>query len=345
MASVAGPSRALLIFVDGVGLGPADPATNPLAAAELPVLRGLLGGRAPVAAPAARPARAGTPAMAGTPATAGDGAASAVLLGLDARLGVDGLPQSGTGQTSLLAGVNGARLFGRHQGPWVPTPLRAMLRRDSLLARARDGGRDIAFANAYPAELLRDRPAGGRRGRGARMLHAGPPLAALGAGVLTRHADALRDGRAVASEIVNDGWRLRLGHTELPTPAPAEAGETLARIAAAHDLTLFAHYTTDLVGHRGTFEEAVSAIERVDAFLGGVLAGLSSDTLLVVASDHGNLEDVRAQHTLNPALALVAGAGSAAVARRLHSLVDVAPALLAALDVAWSPPSDLAEPQ
>jgi len=36
----------LLLFLDGVGLGEDDPDTNPFARAEMPVLTGLLGGRA-----------------------------------------------------------------------------------------------------------------------------------------------------------------------------------------------------------------------------------------------------------------------------------------------------------
>ena len=32
----------------------------------------------------------------------------------DARLGVDGLPQSATGQTTILSGINAARLIGKH---------------------------------------------------------------------------------------------------------------------------------------------------------------------------------------------------------------------------------------
>src|SRR5438105_11172827 len=32
----------------------------------------------------------------------------------DARLGVEGLPQSATGQTAILTGVNAAKLIGRH---------------------------------------------------------------------------------------------------------------------------------------------------------------------------------------------------------------------------------------
>lgn len=318
------PSRILLVFLDGVGLGPADPASNPLAAAELPALTTLLG----------------RPPLAGAGDAGADGVeAAGLLLGLDATLGVPGLPQSGTGQTALLTGENAARLFGGHRGPWVPTRLRPLLRRSSMLARAAAAGRAVAFANAYPEELFGD---SGARGPAVR---AGPPLAALGAGVLNRHTDALRSGDAVASEITNDGWRHRLGRVDLPDPTPAEAGVTLARIAAAHELTLFAHYSTDLVGHRGSFREAVAAVERVDAFLGGVLDALPADALLVVTSDHGNLEDVRAEHTLNPALTILAGAGAAAAARDLRSVMDVAPRLLRLLSVPWRRDSDLAEPE
>ncbi len=253
--------------------------------------------------------------------------AHATLLGLDATLGLNGLPQSGTGQASLLTGLNGAAIFGRHAGPWVPTVLRPIVRGESVLARAAAGGRHVALANAYPEELL----AGGRA-RGP-LLRAGPPLAALGAGVLSRHTEALRRGDAVASDIVNAGWKERLGRDDLPEPTPAEAGRNLAAIAARHDLTLFAHYTTDLAGHRGGLAAGVAAIERVDAFLGGVVEALPPDALLVMASDHGNLEDTRAQHTRNPALGLVAGPGHDVFAERLRSITDIAPALLERLGV------------
>ncbi|MDQ2998229.1 MAG: aminotransferase class I/II-fold pyridoxal phosphate-dependent enzyme, partial [Chloroflexota bacterium] len=46
---------------------------------------------------------------------------------IDATLGVDGLPQSGTGQTALLAGFNAAALHGRHQPHVPPVALRALL--------------------------------------------------------------------------------------------------------------------------------------------------------------------------------------------------------------------------
>ncbi len=246
----------------------------------------------------------------------------AVLIGLDATLGTPGLPQSGTGHVALLTGLDAPRIFGRHAGPWVPTVLRPILREQSLLRRASRAPGDVAFANAYPEELF----AGGEPS--GPLIRTGPPLAALGAGAAMRQTPELRRGEAIASEIVNDGWRNRLGRNDLPTPTPAEAGRNLARLAAPHRLTLFAHYTTDIVGHRGGMSGAVAAIDRVDAFLGGVLESLPEDALLVVASDHGNLEDVSGGHTRNPALSLLYGPGADALAVRLRSLLDLTPALL-----------------
>ncbi len=70
---------------------------------------------------------------------------------------------------------------------------------------------------------------------------------------------------------------------------------------------MYAHYYTDVAGHRGGMGGAVAALERVDRFLGGVLSDLPRDTLLLLASDHGNIEDIRAGHTRNPALGLALG--------------------------------------
>ena len=115
---------------------------------------------------------------------------------------------------------------------------------------------------------------------------------------------------------------------------PEEAGRTLAAISGSADLTLFAHYDTDHVGHRGDLAAAVEVLERVDAFLGGLAAALGPGTLLVVASDHGNVEDVTAGHTRNPTPVIALGPGSGAVAARVRALTDVAPAILALLGVA-----------
>lgn len=238
---------------------------------------------------------------------------------------MEGLPQSGTGQTSLLTGENGAELHGSHFGPWVPVRLRPLVESSNLLSRALQAGRSAAFANAYP----KDWPGTTRHGRRV----AGPPLAAKAAGLLTRDHTALGRGEAVSSGIVNDGWRRWLGDGAVPEISPQGAGEILAAITNAHELTLFAHYSTDTAGHRGGMSGCVEALERVDAFLGGLLGALGSDRTLLIASDHGNIEDVTGGHTRNPVLGVLCGPGAPWLSSRITSLVDVTPAVLGWLDL------------
>jgi 2,3-bisphosphoglycerate-independent phosphoglycerate mutase len=248
---------------------------------------------------------------------------SAVAFPVDAALDTPGIPQSGTGQTSLLTGENAARVFGRHFGPWTPVALRPMLEERSLFQRALGAGHAAVFANAYPRSWPGE--------RSARRV-AAPPLAARAAGLLTRHQEALGEGKAIASEIVNDGWRAHLGFTDLPVISPRTAGGNLGRLAASAQLTFFAHYTTDTAGHRGGMEGAVAALERVDEFLGGVLEALPEDALLLIASDHGNVEDVSMGHTTNPSLGLLSGPGALDRRSEIGSLMDVTPAVLGWLD-------------
>src|SRR5512143_666844 len=95
--------RLLFIFLDGVGLGANNPGLNPFAAVDMPTLQGLLGGHK---------------LLAGVAPFVGERAS---LYALDAGLGVDGLPQSATGQAVLLTGVNVPEEIGEHYGP-KPNP-------------------------------------------------------------------------------------------------------------------------------------------------------------------------------------------------------------------------------
>jgi len=301
----------LLVFLDGVGIGPADPERNPFVRAHLPNLRRLLGGRLPVADDLGADSRME--------------AAGAVLVAADATLGVAGVPQSGTGQTSLLTGRNAAAEYGRHFGPWVPTGLRPLLQAENLLSRAAAAGGRAAFANAYPIASIEADPRIFRR-------PAAPPLAARAAGVLVRDLAELARGEAVASSITNDRWIERLG-SGLAQVTADEAGRRLERIASGAEVTLFAHYDTDHAGHRGGMEGAVAALEKVDAFLGGLADALPDDALLVVGSDHGNVEDATGGHTLNPVPVLLHGAGAGDAAEGIRDLSGVVPAILRVLGV------------
>jgi len=302
----------LLLFLDGVGLGDDDPSVNPLARAEMPVLSSLLDGK--------RLLRTTGPMVTGR----------AGFIPTGATLGVPGRPQSATGQTTILTGVNAAQLIGEHWGPKPDARLRRLLEGDTLFRRVVAAGRRAALLNAYPSAYFASIE------RGHRLLSA-VPLAATAAGLPLFTADDLYAGRALAADFTGDGWRSRLGYTDVPVLTLRQAGSSLAELARQYDFSFFEYWPTDVLGHRASLEEAVMALKQLDAVLGGLLeAWDDTRDLLVVTSDHGNLEDLsHRHHTLNPVPTILVGKRSMANAVRPaeFELMGIAPLILAALDL------------
>ncbi len=295
-----GSVRILMVFIDGVGLGDPDPATNPLVRAETATFRRLLGrplaGRTAVRTPAA------------------------TMVPLDAQLGVAGLPQSATGQVAILTGENAPALVGRHVTAYPTMALRALLEERGLFPRLRRTGTGAVLANAYTAEYF---TAIAER----RLRHAAIALNALQAGLILRTVDDLRAGRAVYHDLTNA--RLRAFGHHVPLITPEHAGRVLAEVALEQPFTLFEFFETDLAGH-GRVDDRVGVVERLDRFFGAVVDATDLDeTLVIMTSDHGNLEDERTDgHTSNPVPALLLGAAASRVAERLRDLTDLAPVCL-----------------
>lgn len=301
----------LFIFLDGVGIGPEEAAINPFVRAPIPTLRALADNAWPTLDDGHLPRR--TPQVS--------------LVPTDATLGVAGLPQSGTGTATLLTGVNTALFVGRHAGPYPPAEVRPFLAERGLFAEVarREGREAVAFANAYPPfffERLERRSA--RRTTTTQ--------AALAAGIRLRGLDDLLAGRALSADITS-GWWHRVA-PEVPRISAREAGRRLGRLAVAHTLTVFEFFRTDHLGHRPNLAAAHALLTEVDELVAGVLEIIDPATsLLVIASDHGNCEDLStSDHTRNPVPILLRGAGHAGVAARIQALPDVTPALLDWLD-------------
>jgi len=302
-------THVVVLFLDGVGLGDNDPQVNPLAAARLPVLTGVLGGRRLVAS------------------SGRIDAAGATMVPTDAGLGMPGRPQSATGQTALLTGRNAPLLIGGHFGPRPNADLRAMLEGPTLFTRVLAEGRSAAFVNAYPQGYF-DAVARGKR------LHGAIPHAAQAAGLRLRTAEDLLAGQALSVDLTNAGWR-GMGYPSMPLWTPAEAGRVLARLSASHDLVFFDNWATDVAGHGGGLDASVQILNEIDAFLGGLLAVVELEqTLVAIISDHGNIEDIRARgHTENLAPTVLIGAGHARAADAISDLTHVMGTLLAVLRV------------
>jgi 2,3-bisphosphoglycerate-independent phosphoglycerate mutase len=289
----------IFLFLDGVGLGSDDPAANPLAAANYPTLNDLLQGKKPVA----------TTGRLSTP--------YAELIPTDAGLGVPGRPQSATGQAALITGINAPQRLGEHYGPRPDARVRAILDEGGIFRRLRAAGRRTCFVNAYPQRYF------DAVQRGKRLLSALPYAATMGGQTLF-NVDDLRAGRALAADFTNEGWRSELGYTDVPVYTPGEGGRHLWAIAQEYDFLFFEHWYTDVLGHARDLAGAVANFERFDAFLGGLLTVADLDnTLIIITSDHGNIEDCRhGKHTENPALTLLVGAEHQRLAGQIHQLTD-----------------------
>jgi hypothetical protein len=307
-ASTTGLARVLFLFLDGVGLGPDDPQVNPFAAANLPNFSELLNGRRLVA---------------GSAPWDGDRAS---LRAVDALLGVDGSPQSATGQAALLTGRNVPALVGEHYGPKPNQAVAGIVRADNLFKQVVRRGGSAALLNGYPPRYFQSIESGHR-------LYSSIPLAATAAGLELKSVEDMQAGRAMAADFTGAGWAAQPGFPAAPIYSPEQAGHQLAVLAQQYDLAWFDYWVSDLVGHRGELADAVALLENLDGVIGGLARAWGDrGDLIVISSDHGNLEDLaRRGHTRNPVPALLIGRQEErlAFAAHLQDLTSFAPAILA----------------
>jgi len=293
--------RILFLFLDGVGLGADDPEINPCARAEMPFLESLLDGHRLTAS------------------AAPFGGEQAALVALDASLGVAGLPQSATGQAVLMTGVNIPAELGYHYGP-KPNPQVAgyLTNGNALFSWLRAQGKQAALLNAYPPRYFSGIESGKR-------LYSSIPLAYTSAGyALFTQADFFA-GRALSADFTGQGWRSMLGIKDAPVRSAHEAGRALGQLAQGYDFALFEYWASDYAGHRQDMAWAVSQLETFD----GVLEGLADSwdlehDLVLVTSDHGNMEDLSARrHTAAMVPGLVIGQAHALFTQGLVDLTGI----------------------
>jgi 2,3-bisphosphoglycerate-independent phosphoglycerate mutase len=299
-------SKILFLFLDGVGLGENDPGRNPFAQAAMPNLQNLLGGQRMVAS--AAPLES----------------SRATLLALDANLGVPGLPQSASGQAALLSGQNVPAILGYHYGPKPNQAVADMVVKSNLFKHLKDAGLRVAFLNAFPDAYFEAIGSGHR-------LYGTIALAAVRAGVPLYTVDDLRQGRAISADFTAQGWRDRLGYKDTPLIEPAAAGRQLAAQAGEFNFSLFEYWLTDYAGHEQDMAAACDLLVTFDQVLGGLLDTWDDRSgLLLITSDHGNLEDLSThRHTSNPVPLLLVGAEELRrqFAAGLRDLAGIAPAI------------------
>ncbi len=296
---MAAPDHILLLFVDGLGIGEPDESCNPCCQPGLTYFNHFLGQTFP------HPLKDG-----------------GIALGLDAGLGLPGLPQSATGQTALLTGVNGAQAIGRHLNGFPNQALREILARSSILATIKRRGYDAAFLNTFrppffdyaPEDILRFLSA-----TTVSNLYAELPFFNL---------DDLAAERSVYQDLT--GEALVADGFSVPVFSVEKAGEIIGRRSRDFHFALFEYFQTDRAGHSRDLARARQELQKLELFLATVLTHVDlAHTLVLLTSDHGNIENVCVKgHTTNPAMTLLFGCCARETAARLSSILDVAPAIL-----------------
>ncbi len=286
----------LLVFVDGLGIGSRG-SHNPLS---------VLGAEAYPLAIFDRE----------EPALPYDGR----LARTDACLGVEGRPQSASGQTTILTGVNASLAVGFHKQGFPNEHLREIIREHSIFLQLKQA--DIepnVFVNAYTSAYFQKRP---------RWVSA-TTVAVEAAGMRFRDLDDLRANEALFHDFTNR-MLIERGIANARERTPEEAAAILAQFSIKQRFTLYEYFITDRVGHLQDMKAARTVLAELARFVRALLACVELQrTTVVLTSDHGNIEDLRIRnHTLNAVPTLAWGACRDFVQGHVRTLADITPTIV-----------------
>lgn len=296
----------IFLFVDGVGIGHEDD-NNPFYTQRFKGFEHLAGGKLTESLPEFV-------------------SSSRLYKPIDANLGVEGLPQSGTGQASLFCGMNMAERAGKHFGPYPHSTSRDDVKHNSIFTDCLKLQKKPHFINAYPQpffEFLEKK-----------KRYTCTTLMTIGAGLPLQTQQDIENAQAITAEIKQDYWRQKLG-LSIPEITETDAAQRLIEKTNEYDLVLFEYYLTDKAGHTKDINQAVEAIVRLDNLLFELVKLIDTSTIkhtLVLTSDHGNVENLSVKtHTKNPVPLFVYGANADCFSQ-VNSILDVRKAVYSYLE-------------
>jgi hypothetical protein len=243
---------------------------------------------------------------------------------IDARLGIDGPPQSATGQATMFTGDNCAAAMGKHCEGFPGPNLRKIVETGNLFLELRKRGKSVCFSDAYLVDSADE--------LASRRFKSVTTVMALTAPETIRTVDDLLNGQAVMQDLtretIQDRW------PDIAVIPPQRAAEHLAAIARRNDFTLFEFFQSDVAGHSMDYARACAVLRTYDRFLASLVRFAEAmGVTIVLTSDHGNVENMSERgHTLNPVPFVAFGPKEEFLRERVSSLVDVTPAILSAFD-------------
>jgi len=291
-------SKVLLFFIDGLGIGTRG-ADNPLSQI------------------------AGVEPLAHFINETSDVILDGVTIPTDPRLGIEGRPQSASGQTTILTGINAPKHLGYHKQGFPNQILRDVIAEHSIFLQLKNLKIEPnTFANAYTPKFFTEKP----RWKSA-------TTCAMEASNETFRKLPDLFGRAALFHDFTNRHLIELGF-DAPIFTPSDAGEILAKLVEQHRFTLYEYFITDKIGHAQSHEKAAEYLPLLAEVVRETLQRVDLETTTVIlTSDHGNIENLAIRnHTLNDVPTVVWGRKRHEILNRLKDLSDITPTITSLLN-------------
>lgn len=216
-----------------------------------------------------------------------------IFKGIDACLGVQGRPQSATGQSAIMTGKNTARELGYHLFALPDAQLVTLIQQNNIMKHLASRGLQVTSANLYSEGFFKRRRYGSRN----RMPVSTLTIESSGCGF--RMIEDYTKGRAVFADITHH-W-IRNKGIDLPLITPEEAAAHARNIIDENDFTFFEYFLTDLYGHKRDAAGLSGSVQTINRFLAELLVpGGQRPFNILITSDHGNAENIgKNEHTTN----------------------------------------------
>lgn len=303
----------ILFFIDGIGIGEASD-NNPFFLAEPDILRLWDGAGLKIKGLKIKP--------------------------IDPLLGIPGIPQSATGQTTIFTGINMPALLNKHHGSFPNRQMREIIKRENLLLKLKNIGVNGRFINTYPMHSDLFSELNIKISRTGEMMFSDKFPAIFKRRISVTSSIIIANGekpfdvedmkkkRSLYQDYSNQSL-IKHG-LDLPVYSPEEAGEIIGSVSKNYDLILYEYFQTDIYAHRKSLEQKLELIKNLDLLILRLISQLNeqTDTLLIV-SDHGNLEDASAKnHTLNQVPLILWGKGQKELINGINNISDITPSIL-----------------
>lgn len=209
-----------------------------------------------------------------------------LIKSIDPILGVKGIPQSATGQTSIMTGKNSQKFIGYHQTAFPNKELMEILKEYGLLKELKEDGLKVTCINLYSREYFE------RRSKRRKNMFPVSALSVMYADLPFRFIENYNRGEAVFADITSR----RFGEIK-----PEEAAERVINISKNYNFLFFEYFLTDTYGHKKNVSALEKECKKLNRFIETLWSSGRNNLDIVICSDHGNAECSHiANHTSNP---------------------------------------------